>query len=83
MYTADKRLPLKQYPLRLLGIFALLLIGLLVMIGRFFWLQIIDGPNLAHKAKLSTVVAMYSHKMPYFTIYLHTPPIFMVSPQKN
>lgn len=53
LYTVDKRLPLKQYPLRLLGIFALLLVGLLIMIGRFFWLQIIDGPNLAHKAKLS------------------------------
>jgi cell division protein FtsI (penicillin-binding protein 3) len=53
LYPQDKRLPLKQYPFRVLGIFALLLVGLLIMVGRFFWLQIIDGPNLAHKAKLS------------------------------
>ena len=46
-------LPFQRFPIRLLFLFAVLVLGVLVMTGRFFWIQIIDGANLSNRARLS------------------------------
>ena len=46
-------LPFQRFPIRLLFLFAVLIVGVLVMTGRFFWIQIIDGANLSNRARLS------------------------------
>ncbi|MCS6267877.1 MAG: penicillin-binding protein 2 [Vampirovibrio sp.] len=48
-----QNLPFQKFPIRLLFLFAVLVLGLLIMGGRFFWIQLIDGANLSNKARLS------------------------------
>lgn len=48
-----KALPFQKFPIRILFLFTLLVVGLAIMGLRFFWIQVIDGANLSHKARLS------------------------------
>ena len=48
-----QNLPFQKFPIRLLFLFTVLVFGLLIMGGRFFWIQLIDGANLSNKARLS------------------------------